>query len=211
MTHPRKYIDFVPFNKAPNPMERRSERLAQTPVVTKPVTRTVTRSSSYTESRPVQKPVTRPVAKSVPAHPVHRVATTTTTVEEIDYGVIEDYDTNKPATFVKNGEPELKAAGEKKPMPPRYTPGSRMPFITTNVDKRPLSPDVPEHSESGIKSTKNTYSQKRVVKDEEKQDPVTIIEKPKKGSFWKTFLIVVITIILGAAVGGGAYLLLAGR
>lgn len=68
-------------------------------------------------------------------------------------------------------------------------------FVNTEkVDKRPLS--------------KNVYQKKVVAPKEEPQGPVTIIAKPEKDSKMGLIVTIVITIVLGAAAGTVAFLLL---
>ena len=62
------------------------------------------------------------------------------------------------------------------------------------VDKRPLS--------------KNVYQKKVVVPEEKPSKPVTIIDKPEKDSKVWLIVTIIITIILGAAAGTVAFLLL---
>ncbi len=77
---------------------------------------------------------------------------------------------------------------EKKPI--RNTP-----FVNTEkVEKRPLS--------------RNVYTKKVVVPEEEPSGPVTIIQKPEKDSRVGLVVAIVITIILGATAGTVAFLLL---
>ncbi len=69
------------------------------------------------------------------------------------------------------------------------------PFVnTTKVAKRPLS--------------KNVYQKKVVAPKEEPTGPVTIINKPEKDSRVGLIVTIIITIILGAAAGTVAFLLL---
>ena len=68
-------------------------------------------------------------------------------------------------------------------------------FVNTEkVDKRPLS--------------KNVYQKKVVAPKEEPQGPVTIIAKPEKDSKMGLVITIIITIVLGAAAGTVAFLLL---
>ena len=68
-------------------------------------------------------------------------------------------------------------------------------FVNTEkVAKRPLS--------------KNVYQKKIVVPKEEPQGPVTIIHKPEKDSKVGLIVTIIITIILGAAAGTVAFLLI---
>ena len=75
-------------------------------------------------------------------------------------------------------------------------PIARPAFVNTEkVRKRPLS--------------KNVYSKKTVAPKEEKLSaPVTIIDKPEKDSKVGLIVTIIITIILGAAAGTVAFLLL---
>lgn len=125
------------------------------------------------------------------------------------------------------GEPEIKADNtsnysfSKKAKPVdnnRYALGGQSPFITTvNVEKRPLSdnishdhpkierPKVPE-KETKL-SRKNVYTKKS--KTETKRDlptPPTVIVPSSRRSKVPLFFLVLLTIILGAAVGAAAYL-----
>ena len=71
----------------------------------------------------------------------------------------------------------------------------KTPFVNTDkIDKRPLS--------------KNVYKRKVVVPKEEPSGPVTIIEKPEKDSKVGMIVAIILTIILGAAAGTVAFLLL---
>lgn len=87
---------------------------------------------------------------------------------------------------VRNKMPEKRAP--KAPVMPAFV-------NTEKVRKRPLS--------------KNVYPKKVVVPKEEKPTaPVTIIDKPEKDSKVGLIVTVIITIILGAAAGTVAFLLL---
>ncbi|MDO5451983.1 MAG: hypothetical protein Q4F56_02740, partial [Candidatus Saccharibacteria bacterium] len=69
------------------------------------------------------------------------------------------------------------------------------PFINQNkVQKRPLS--------------KNVYAKKVVAPKEEPKGPVTIISKPEKQAHVGLIVTIILTIILGAAAGTIAFLLL---
>lgn len=72
----------------------------------------------------------------------------------------------------------------------------KSPFINqTKVEKRPLS--------------KNVYQQRTAeTKSEKLSGPVTIIEKPEKDSRISMVVIIILTIIIGAAAGTVAFLLL---
>ncbi len=71
----------------------------------------------------------------------------------------------------------------------------KTPFINQNkVEKRPLS--------------KNVYAKKVVAAVEEPKGPITIISKPESGAHVGLIVTVILTIILGAAAGTVAFLLL---
>lgn len=71
----------------------------------------------------------------------------------------------------------------------------RVPFVNTDkIVKRPLS--------------KNVYKKKVEVPREEPKGPVTIIEKPERDSRIGMIVAIILTIILGAAAGTVAFLLL---
>ncbi|MBQ3320656.1 hypothetical protein IJG71_00775 [Candidatus Saccharibacteria bacterium] len=71
----------------------------------------------------------------------------------------------------------------------------KSPFVNTNkIEKRPLS--------------KNVYQKKIEAPKEEAKGPVTIIAKPEKDAHVGLIIAVILTIILGAAAGTIAFLLL---
>ena len=95
----------------------------------------------------------------------------------------------KPAEKAEIKKPEKEADKTiKLPATPKFVNAEK-------VDKRPLS--------------KNVYQRKVVVATEEKPSkPVTIIDKPEKDSKVWLVVTIIITIILGAAAGTVAFLLL---
>lgn len=122
------------------------------------------------------------------------------TIDELEYGV------------VGTPKPQSAPAAPKKPrqLVKEY------PFITSvNVDKRPLSPYVPKNGAASSRPVKNVYSTpakplKKVKKSTtkpEKKKSAKVVETPKKSGL-SLAIIILITVILGAAAGVGAYLLL---
>jgi hypothetical protein len=89
-------------------------------------------------------------------------------------------------TVVKKPEKEADKT-MKLPVAPKFMNAEK-------VDKRPLS--------------KNVYKKKIVVPEEKPSKPVTIIDKPEKDSKVWLVVTIIITIILGAAAGTVAFLLL---
>ncbi|MBQ3297079.1 hypothetical protein IJH01_03090 [Candidatus Saccharibacteria bacterium] len=93
-------------------------------------------------------------------------------------------------------------------------------FVKSDVPKRPLSQSaayqVPKNAfvnQGKVKkrplSAKNVYPEKETeVAVEEPKGPVTIISKPEKQAHAGTIIAIILTIILGAAAGTVAFLLL---
>ena len=119
-------------------------------------------------------------------------------------------------------------AGRKTPDAPdgnSYSLSGKSPFLPNyTIDKRPLSSSVPEKkkeenfeklsflgvSETSDKPRKNVYEKKEDEKKGKKKEkkPVKIIDDSDKKSGLPLFVIIILTIILGAAVGAGVYFLL---
>lgn len=105
---------------------------------------------------------------------------------------------------VEKPAPKVVKTPVKAPEAPdasKYTLGGKSPFLkSVTVEKRPLSDSV---------AKKNVYPEKPVEKVEEKKEPTKIIKKKeKRGGGFGLFLIIILTIILGAAVGVAAYFML---
>lgn len=97
---------------------------------------------------------------------------------------------NQAARKVDFNKDEVKKAEGKKVYEP-----PKAPFINQEkVVKRPLS--------------KNVYKKKIEVPKEEPKGPVTIITKPEKDAHVSLIVTIILTIILGAAAGTVAFLLL---
>lgn len=155
----------------------------------------------------VETPKAAPARKAVETEPKLGV------IEDLKTGAIEtqvsrshfnaDKDNIRAVKFQRVGlkesatKPFLKASGlstKRKPNESVYkTPSS--PFINQDkVLKRPLS--------------KNVYPKKIEVPKEEPKGPVTIIAKPEKQAHVSLIVAIILTIILGAAAGTVAFLLL---
>ncbi len=217
----KRYMDFVPKGKnipAKKPVEvKKSVPVAEEPEVI-----------SYTE-----EVVTEEFLDATPDVAIEEflaVDTNPRRMSEPEYGVIEEYKPKFVQTEIKKrplGQPEAKKPvntaafakaqkvsarpfmkakpaekpAEKAPETPEKksekeefkTPKTR--FVNTEkVEKRPLS--------------KNVYKKTIVAPKEEPSGPVTIITKPDKGSHIGVIVTIVLTIILGAAAGTVAFLLL---
>lgn len=102
--------------------------------------------------------------------------------------------------FARAAKPAAKPAAPAKKAETKETKNDTLKvpkarFVNTEkVEKRPLS--------------KNVYKKKIVAPKEEPTGPVTIITKPDKGSHIGVIVTIILTIILGAAAGTVAFLLL---
>ncbi len=107
-------------------------------------------------------------------------------------------------------------AGEKKPALGRVE-NLNAKFVKSDVPKRPLSRSTYQVPKSQLVqqgkankrplSVKNVYPEKKAKKEEPK-GPVTIITKPEKQAHAGMIIAIILTIILGAAAGTVAFLLL---
>ena len=107
-------------------------------------------------------------------------------------------------------------AGEKKPALGRVE-NLNAKFVKSDVPKRPLSRGTYQVPKSQLVqqgkankrplSVKNVYPEKKAKKEEPK-GPVTIITKPEKQAHAGMIIAIILTIILGAAAGTVAFLLL---
>lgn len=119
-----------------------------------------------------------------------------------------------------------------------YTLSGKSPFLKNyTIDKRPLSSSVPDkvtenfekisflgvsdaHGESTTRK-KNIYEKKEIIdfeddnnksreskKDKKDKKPVKIIDEEKGESGLVLFAVILVTVLLGAAVGAGAYFIL---
>ena len=134
------------------------------------------------------------VNTDVPKRPLHHSLGVTAGVADLNVAKakkITGKGANK-ATSVVSAQ-KAKLTGDKGTF---KTP--KTPFINQEkVVKRPLS-----------RSSKNVYQKKAVVSKEVKSAPVAIISKPEKESHVGIVVTVIVTIILGAAAGTVAFLLL---
>ena len=95
----------------------------------------------------------------------------------------------------------------------KYTLSGKSPFLSSyNVEKRPLSDSIKEKKVEEIPK-KNVYekpkkSTEKPDKKSSKKEPVVVIDQPKNSSGLSLVIIIILTVILGAAVGAGAYFLL---
>ena len=193
----QRYIDFVPVKHRP---------------VAKPAPQPVVKPAAKPVAKPVAKPAQKPAAKPV-AKPVAKPASVT---PESEIKIIKSKNlTKRPLTLAKKkavkpavkpvakpatksveapiARPAAKPAQAKKPdtvfHPPKF-------INTSKIEKRPLS--------------KTVYDRRKefAVAKEEPSGPIAIIDKSEKDSNIGLIITVLLTIILGAAVGTIAFLLI---
>lgn len=144
-------------------------------------------------------------------------------LDEIDQE-IEEALRDEAHDFVSEPKPLFKDEDESQPKKPdspdanKYSLGGRSPFLTSvNVEKRPLSAYVPESNINSLKPApttpvKNSYREKvkNLLSDDSKEQSrqTMIISVPSKSERNSTLIIaIVLTVLLGALVGGLIYLL----
>lgn len=183
----QRYIDFVPVknNNVPQPI-----------VEPKPVRVTVqtTEVKVTRKATPAKVTPAHPVApvKATPAKPAAPVKSQPVAVNRTNIKAIKS---EKIAKKPLNLQPKP----AKKPAPIAAKPKTTFEppkFINTSkVEKRPLS--------------KTVYARRQeVVAKEEPTGPVAIIDKPEKDSNIGLIITVILTVILGAAVGTIAFLII---
>lgn len=187
-------------------------------------------------AKPVAKPVTpvqeapKPVAKPAPKPETFEpTAKTFATTRELSYGVIEDYEPFFTAAKVEKRplstprpSAELAEAKAKKVRSSLFGSNSKKnkegkaPIKEAPVAKEPefqalKTPDTPFVKSVQVEKrplSKNVYKKPAPTPVEAPTGPVKIIDKPEKDSHIGPIIAIILTIILGAAVGTVAFLLL---
>ena len=156
------------------------------------------RYMDFVPARSVKKTTKKPEDKSASRIASKAVAPdkkATTEVSELEVSEIFEQRVVKPRAGVTTSKKEAKSTTVED-----YKPK----FVKTEVKKRPLSPNSRK-----IVATKNTYPKKETdAAKVESKGPVTIINKPEKDSKVGLIVTIIVTIILGAAAGTVAFLLL---
>ena len=156
----------------------------------------VKKSAVKSESRPVMRPATKPAVRPAmkPAmKPAMRPAVKAETKPVAKL-------TAKPAA-----KPAVKPATAKS----NYIAGPRITkFLNTNkIEKRPLSGGSPRRMTS-VESVNRSAVAEAKIEKRVRKSPERIIVKPEKDSKAGMIIAVILTIILGAAAGTVAFLLL---
>jgi len=189
---PVRYMDFI------GPSRTVSKKAAD-PLVSRPKTRSVATPIKPVEKpKPAPKPVKKPVEKPI----------------------------EKPVEHSSPAPSSSDSVAKKASAALSGTDTKSSPFLKNySIDKRPLSNSVPKKSDShfekisflGVsdasperKLEKNVYEKpaKDKKKSKHEKSPVKIIDNSKKSSGLPLVIIILLTIVLGAAVGAGIYFIL---
>lgn len=210
---PVRYMDFVGGRRASStdPLISRpaAKRISPKPKVAPKPKKISAPSSKKPAQSSVQKPAPKPISKPVVKKPTSKVIEKTP--EKIS---------QKPTSKLSDESPDNNF----------YSLGGKSPFLANySVDKRPLSNSVPKDNKKNFSKIayegekvsdskeelpkKNVYEKKDSVfsakkKEAKERTPVTIIEDEGKNSGIPIIVIIILTVILGAAVGAGVYFIL---
>lgn len=199
----KKYMDFVPA---------------------KPQSKKVAAKKLVSEvERPALKQ--KPVAKEASVESVMAVKASAFSIKkEPKYGVVEDFRPKFVKTEVpkrplsrghfSNQQSDLKVAKAQKVKAKRVEkPVERVAKAEVNVENKatmkvPKTPFINQGKVAKRPLSKNVYEKKIEPTKEESAGPVTIIAKPEKDTKASLIVTIILTIILGAAAGTVAFLLL---
>lgn len=182
------------------------------------------------------RPASRPVAKPKPVEKVHSVADqiplrgAQKPVEHHPERTPKIETTNTVPVKKREEKPYISRTPAQKPAPKApdnnaYSLGGKSPFLPNySVDKRPLSDSVPTKKRDNYEKLsflgvdekptprKNVYDKPAEPAEKPEKDKrpktVKVIDDTKKKRGIPTWLVIILTIILGAAVGAGVYFLL---
>ena len=175
----KRYMDFMGGSSRP------TKKTSGDPLANRVSSRPTSASKSV--KKPVAKPTPKPTPKPIPK-PVPKKA-------ESDALAL------KAAAALSGSDLKSSKASQ-------YTAPGKSPFLSSyNIEKRPLGKDIKEKKIEEIPK-KNVYEKEESAPNKPKKSPVVVIDQPKKSSGLSLVIIIILTIILGAAVGAGAYFLL---
>ncbi len=190
----KRYMDFVPSKPVNGSAMHQQKTVKKTETVEKAVS--APRVTSVKKAEALGEPVLgivedrepRFVKAETPKKALNKVSHFRPVKNELT-----EAKAKRIGNQMKKVEPVAKKAGEEKDKKTYQPP--KTPFINQEkVVKRPLS--------------KNVYRKKIEVPKEEPKGPVTIITKPEKDAHVSLIVTIILTIILGAAAGTVAFLLL---
>lgn len=183
----KRYMDFLPSQPVKAQGVRQQKTVEPKKVNTARVeNREVSRPSKGLVLGIVEEVGAKPVRAEAPKRPLNKTSHFKATRSELAEAKAKKVGNQEKKAEVKKVE---KVESKKTYEPPKTT------FINQEkVVKRPLS--------------KNVYQKKIEVPKEEPKGPVTIITKPEKDAHVSLIVTIILTIILGAAAGTVAFLLL---
>lgn len=210
----KRYMDFVPTRKTAVKEKK--------PVETERVYRSVKKTKPVVEAKkPVIATSTRKMGLSGNSRDNFTIK------DEPEFGVIEDLNSRfvgnsvekRPLNEKKEVVKTAKVAKSKRLIGRRNKreDGSlKEPTIVAKeasvpraqTYKMPKSPFINQEKVSKRPLSRNAYQKEIVAPKEEKEGPITIIAKPNKDKHAGLIITIIITIILGAAAGTVAFLLL---
>ena len=219
----KRYMDFVPTKSKKAPVLERKTTVAKVEETSvRKIERKVERAPKV--ERPSVPRVERIAPKKVEKKEIKREPIQIYRGKEPVLGVVEDLDrrivggnvTKRPL----NSQPhfsiqrnELKEAKEKRVVDRAVTRTKEVVREETkeerkDVLKTPRTPFINQEKVIKRPLSKNVYQKKVETPKEEPKGPVTIITKPEKDAHAGLIVAIIITIILGAAAGTVAFLLL---
>lgn len=212
----KKYMDFVPAksNKMSVNRARKVARPESKPEIVYPKVKAGAVRSKR-EKRKTVSSVARPSLTKVSEGIALGV------VEDLELGFVEPDTIERPLSKPKDadsGRQEVLKAKSEKVGARRMIRGKNRP-VEKVVEKSkaenkkdvfvpPKNPFINQEKVIKRPLSKNVYQKKVEVPKEESKGPVTIIAKPEKDAHVSLVVAVILTIILGAAAGTVAFLLL---
>lgn len=197
----RRYIDFVPPKQTTKATPSRQQVVKTTKKVN--TTHRVVRAEKQ---------------------PINSVNFNAHTPSKVELGVIEDLSPK----FINTDTPKRPLNDNSKIATPEKSPAKAKAQKVGNKAKKQTAPTTQKTKSASTKSkyktpkspfinldkvtkrplSKNVYQKKVDTPKEEPKGPVTIINKPEKDSHIGLIITIILTIILGAAAGTVAFLLL---
>lgn len=216
----KRYMDFVPTRKAKNAPKMASSgevMRAARPAMRTSLSRTPVAKVSHTQY----------TARAVSENERIDVSANTFSIRsEAMLGVVEDLNPkfvqkNVPKRpLSKRPKPRMEYERELAEIKSRKLVGNRRDVIEEEVMMRPkktaekdnyVTPKTPFINQAKVEKrplSKHVYTKKIEPVKEEKRGPVKIIEKPEKDGKIGLVITIILTIIMGAAAGTIAFLLL---
>ena len=201
----KRYIDFVPAKDGKKPAAQAKQGVK--PAVKsaiKPVARSAVKEASKPVVKTVAKPAARTMAEKKKSQESPRIIYTA--MPTLKQRTTKAKETPKvsfsTSTTRGKSEPMLGVVEDVNPAGAGVKP-------TASAYKAPNSPFINRAPVAKRPLSKNVYQKKtEAVVTEKAKGPVTIIAKPEKDAHVSVIVTIILTIILGAAAGTVAFLLL---